>query len=239
MYLSLSNFKTKHSYISDLKITVVETQYTAMGTFKDRYHYCLYCETPKPIVKIIRHLEAKHMDEMLVQSFSRMDIKSKERKKITTDLRLQGNHRHNLEVIEKGEGVLLVAKASSDPSKSWADYVPCKQCFGYYVKQELSRHKCPTIEGDEMRKKGTVKEGRGIIESARNKFSEESAEILAPMLDDEVGDVVKKDPLIREILDLEIQKGEYMKPLWVKEIRQRLRLLGKDNIFLQKAAQNM
>jgi hypothetical protein len=177
----------------------------------------------KPIQKIVRHLERYHGDKPEVKKFMAMPKKSEARKAVTSKLRLAGNHQHNI----KSEGDLIVARRTAT---SAAEVVLCVNCLGYYAKESLYRHKCPVVKNSPtgpVRKPGSVRAGRQLFSTARKDFSSEGAEIFAAMTVDDISEAVKNDVVARELLELQLQKGEGSKFQWRKQIRHKLRLLGR------------
>jgi hypothetical protein len=182
------------------------------------------------VQKIVRHFERKHKDELEVKKFLSMPKQSEQRKAITTKLRNLGNHNHNVSVLKKKEGSLIVARRLGGEAKSLDDVALCKNCLGYYAKDSLYRHHCSVFSmtpAGLAKKPGTVKEGKGILESTVRGLSAEAADIFSTMLMDDVGLAVRNDDVAVEFLELQLQKGEGHKPNWKKQIRYRLRLLGR------------
>lgn len=198
------------------------------GNVKGRTNYCVFCQSPNK--KIIRHLERTHAEEKEVRKFKKLKPGSALRRRITTKLRLQGNHLHNHAVMETGEGTLLVMRALKDKSKSAEDYYPCISCKGWYMKEELRRHTCPHLSHSDrgpIRRRGSLKEGKQMKINFSLNCSAEVAAFYGPMRDDDILKAVKFDPVANELLDLELQKGEGDKPRWLKQYRYKWRLLGR------------
>jgi hypothetical protein len=179
----------------------------------------------------VRHLERQHKDKKEVKKFVGLPKNSAQRKMLTTKLRLQGNNAHNMRVVAERKGDLVVVKSSINADgKSVEDYVPCVTCKGWYVKDELRRHKCPIVlntPSGPSRKRGTVKEGRQLVDNARSGCSAQAAAVLAKMKDDKILRAVKDDPVAVALLELELQKGDGDRRSWIKNMRYRLRLLGR------------
>jgi hypothetical protein len=66
-----------------------------------------------------------------------------EKQKAAQVLHNLGNNHHNAQVIWKGKGELIVARAPSDDSE-WDSrtYAPCDLCFSWFKEDELYRHIC-------------------------------------------------------------------------------------------------
>jgi hypothetical protein len=74
----------------------------------DRRHACLFCGELSS--KIARHITTKHKEEKEVAVALSFRKKSKERKKELTRLRLKGDYHHNMNMLETGEGELVVVR---------------------------------------------------------------------------------------------------------------------------------
>jgi hypothetical protein len=176
------------------------------------------------VQKIVRHLERFHKEESDVKKFMSLPKKSEARKSLTTKLRLAGNHKYNLE-ISQGP-VIVVRRTKTKP----AEIVLCVNCLGYYAKGSLYRHRCKVVRNSPVgpvKKPGTVKQGRQLFNMAKKGYSVEAADIFAAMTVDEVSEAVKNDELAGELLELQLHKGEGAKIHWRKQIRHKLRLLGR------------
>jgi hypothetical protein len=152
-----------------------------------------------------------------------MPKQSEARKSVTSKLRLAGNHQHNV----KSEGDLIVARRMEAAA---SEVILCVNCLGYYAKGSLYRHRCPVVRNSPtgpVRKPGSVRAGRQLFSLARKVFSREGSEIFAAMTVDDISEAVKNDEVARDMLELQLQKGEGSKIHWRKQIRHKLRLLGR------------
>ena len=63
---------------------------------------------------------------------------------LLTKIRNLGSHKHNMRILEAGEGFLDVVHrpTQKDPNST---FLPCQYCLGYYSRSELWRHceRCP------------------------------------------------------------------------------------------------
>ena len=92
---------------------------------KSKLHYCCYCPDYQGGTKISRHLRIKHSNENEVKKA--MDEKDPEVAILSfARLKLRGDHLHNLEVMIKKCGYLVVARAN--PNENPEDYMPCAFC---------------------------------------------------------------------------------------------------------------
>lgn len=86
------------------------------------------------------HLMASHSDIKEVQ-----DIDTD--KNNFTLIRYKGVDKHNIKVFEDGTGEIIVTRISQNTDV--LNYLPCKQCRGWFSKLELWRHKTTCIiQGD-------------------------------------------------------------------------------------------
>jgi hypothetical protein len=123
----------------------VKVQFTNSKDGKKKYdklQFCLYCG--KGSTSVRRHYLLLHKTEPEVKQILDQPLNSSERKLKLLKLRHAGNFKHNTEVLEKNEGLLVTSTKSSNAT-SPEDYLPCKSCLGFYYKANLWRHRkaCP------------------------------------------------------------------------------------------------
>jgi hypothetical protein len=156
--------------------------------------------------------------------------KSEARRKITSELRQEGNFLHNVEAVAENAGVVIVAK---DP-KHVRDFVPCCKCKAFLQKDDIYRHRCK-FESDggdtgskcPQKKPSRLQMGKQVLEGAVRNVGGEAAQLLASMKNDNIGLAVKSDALAQDLLDRELEKGQGKREKWKKPTRYRLRLLGR------------
>lgn len=104
----------------------------------DKRYFCLFCD--KSYAKIKAHLIFKHEETVEVaEMMSKETVKSQNRYLVR--LRNLGNHKHNCEVMRKGEGSIIVVYRPQAGEIALAEnFVPCPNCYGYYEKSQLWRH---------------------------------------------------------------------------------------------------
>lgn len=85
-----------------------------------------------------RHLERTHSEEPLVAGILAMR-NSDHKKKAFDKLRLTGDFNHNMEVLEKQDGELLVMRRPSKENK-YQEYLPCIYCYGFIHENDMYRH---------------------------------------------------------------------------------------------------
>ena len=117
-------------------ITVKSSNNTRHSRAWDKRYYCVYCE--KPFAKIPRHLEDRHKSEADVaklitliptkeDSQDTRRLKFQLRKNIIDELRRKRNYNHNISVLQKGHGELIVKRCP--PKKvSYTSFLPCEYC---------------------------------------------------------------------------------------------------------------
>ena len=167
----------------------------------DKKQFCYYCSEPQ--AKLPRHLDSVHRlepDVVLLRCKS-----GKSRKQQLCKLRNLGNHLHNSDVLRKGEGTLIVAYRPSNADENPNLYGPCPHCYGYYVRRDLWKHKCPFRPDASTSGNGTSKRlGRVAMQSDLLKpspitVSSQMKTILGSMKKDNVSMAVKTDKLIQEL----------------------------------------
>ncbi|XP_072182362.1 uncharacterized protein [Diadema setosum] len=206
-------------------VIVMSTNFHEDGRRKwDKKYICLYCE--KPVTKLPRHLVKVHYNEAAVIDFvHEKDQTTKEAK--LAKLRNLGNHRHNMDVLQKGKGSLMVKKRPS-PGADPRDYIPCSYCYAYYVKRDLWKHDCP-LNGlrDKSKEKSGESEETVLSVSHRDCTLEElRAEVLGMNKMDDVSHCISYDPLILELAQKECLKLNHDRDEAIS-IKLRLRELGR------------
>lgn len=109
----------------------------------DKTNYCTFCFNPVK-GKISRHLLCgKHSDKLRVLEIKMLPKKSKERVIKLEILANEGNFKHNIEVMKKGTGNLVVARRVSmrdDIEEGHQTYLPCEYCLKFVVSRHLGSH---------------------------------------------------------------------------------------------------
>lgn len=118
------------------KVTVNVMQKNGHRT-QSKAQYCVYCG--KSNVKMARHLQGKHEDEVDVAHAFSFPVGSKERKLLLETIRNKGNWQHNLKVLEGGNGEIVTWKRPSEKA-SVNDYLPCQHCCAMFKKTGLWQH---------------------------------------------------------------------------------------------------
>ena len=80
-----------------------------------------------------------------------------------TNMRNTGNHLHNVDVLRKKKGTLIVChRPSEEDSRNLEDYTPCSECLGYFKRTLLYKDDCP-VSFELPRKKGTKQVNKGEL----------------------------------------------------------------------------
>lgn len=184
-------------------------------------------------------MATKHQDEQRVVEYLNESDKDKKTEKLCL-IRNMGIHLHNCQVLREQEGKLIVAKRpgpKQDKTPIVEDYGPCQQCYGYYVRSELWRHKCPISqemnEGNVRGKKRRQAVSCKLLLPPPKGVSQKLNQVLHSMKADAVSRVAKSDHLI-----LALGEKLYLKVGHDKEqhgyIRTKMRELARLLIHLRE-----
>ncbi|PIK49808.1 hypothetical protein BSL78_13310 [Apostichopus japonicus] len=146
--------------------------------------------------KLPRHLFSNHGSEKDVQEVMSFDKKSKQRKNLLNLLRNKGNHAHNIEVIREQRGYLIPSKRPqyNVPSDT---YIPCDQCFGYYMKSKMWKHVKNCAAQVKKRKRGTRHQSRcALLLPVAMPVEDSFRQILGTMVNDDISLICRNDRLI-------------------------------------------
>jgi hypothetical protein len=176
------------------KIVVIATNNVGARKY-DKVSYCYYCQ--KPQSKLPRHLVKVHATEAEVASYI-AENNSEKKGVALLKLRNHGNHRHNADVIKKGEGqfyVMYRPRAEAD----YRDYRCCRYCFGCLAKNTLWKHACPLApkEADGSSVCGLRKCGLNLTDGNDTTTSAVGwAGLVAGFRNDEISQIAQRDHLI-------------------------------------------
>ena len=169
----------------------------------DKIHYCKFCGN-QIRSKMSRHLLNVHADETSVKEILLMAKGSKERRAGLQRLTNEGNFSHNIDIIQKGKGEIVVGKRFAN--KSAHDYTACEFCKRFESKKNLWRHmkSCAARKeyfgrtGEEnARRLLAIKRGTSLVSNAAFAATgEHTKELFDRMRDDEVKSIVVSDELI-------------------------------------------
>lgn len=111
--------------------------FKSISILKKNRHACYYCGPgTKLLSKCLRHINAIHWKESEVIKMNLM--KREERLLVQEKIRNLGDYLHNLDVIERGYGELLVKISSKNHNA--AKYIPCDSCFAFHLISQIGRH---------------------------------------------------------------------------------------------------
>jgi len=117
------------------------------GTTKKKPNFCAYCGIQ--ITKLERHLIRIHKDEVNVKKFLLFAKGTVARKNALALIRAEGNDKHNVSVLQKKEGTLILARARAKKAPEESnplDFSVCVNCKRYFTGPDLYRHKCPKVQ---------------------------------------------------------------------------------------------
>lgn len=104
----------------------------------DKRQVCVFCE--EWVLKLPRHLENHHSNEAPVQEILSHPKKSKARAELLKIIQNEGNHKHNISVLESQSGSIIPVKRPSGYA-DYRDYLPCDECFGWYISSDMWKHR--------------------------------------------------------------------------------------------------
>ncbi|XP_052230128.1 uncharacterized protein LOC127844152 isoform X2 [Dreissena polymorpha] len=156
--------------------------------------YCYYCKNLYKS-KMSKHLFAVHAAEPRVRKISQMELKSKSKRAELQKLKNEGNFNHNVEVLQKGEGNLIVYRRPGVPANAY-DYIHCRFCKGFYHHKLLWSHvKTCSFKPDEAEN-----------DTERNFIREARCEI-APFLQQQDEDIEMLDEVIDKMKETKENPG--------------------------------
>lgn len=188
----------------------------------DKHHFCTFCGV-EIHSKISRHLLQVHKDEPRIMQINLLPPKSKKRLIDLEILENEGNFKHNVDVISKGEGNIVVARREEDNMYEVKDYLPCEYCkkfvliknmwthhktcavFHFYYKTPKGPEDIENEDEDDIENNG-VRRGRNLLNSALHGNTDSSiVKLLSRMKNDDIKECVVKDQLIRRFAALRVE----------------------------------
>ena len=210
---------------------------------KDRFDKRLACAICGKLMKyrIVAHLESVHKDDPKVATA--LNRKGKKKKMALQQLKHIGNFKHNLKVLAKGEGALIVARRPKKRCLS-EDFTPCLHCLGFYKRADLWRHNKICAHRKKNEKEGCRESGllansilflEGALQDHKSSTEKASTElrnlVLLKMRKDDITKTVESDELALKLGHILLQKlGSRRKA----NIAQRLRQLGRLSLELEE-----
>jgi len=164
-----------------------------------------------------------------------------ERKMGLKRLKNLGTFQHNIDVLKRGNGEIIVVRRTSG-THSPHSYLPCSRCFGFFHKYDLWRHACPcdsdsssAADGkSETRSSAVVEISRTLLEGALSADTTDcqlKKHVLHRMREDKTYHVIRNDELILKF------GSSLLKRVGIKgrrRVASRMRLLAKLLCTLRK-----
>ena len=177
----------------------------------DKVHFCVFCN--KAIQsKISRHLLTVHKHNERVEEILKMDKRSRERRNALTLLANEGNLQHNVAVLKKGDGKIVVSHRTQGHNQHQSsEYSPCAECHKFVLRKRLWHHykqcvkKRAADRTEKAKKEHSKKQFGYAVTQSRALLSgmvcgddeEYLQDVMERMRDDDVKQVVQGDALIR------------------------------------------
>jgi hypothetical protein len=189
-------------------------KHTGCKQVYDKINYCTYCM--KAISsKISRHLLSVHKADSRVSDILTLPKRSPERMAKLELLANKGNFKHNLEVIKRNEGFLVVGRRESNlKDYKSTSYLPCNFCKKFILKKTLWLHSrnCSIKKvmgmstSEHQSSSNPVRLSRQLLSSALlEEVDSGVSKLLSRMHHDEITDEVQKDVLIRMYAALKVE----------------------------------
>ena len=195
-------------------IYITKISVNAAGKRVQARQACLYCK--KIVAHIQPHLLSRHADEKQVRKGYGLDNqqeattsnKHPKHKKVMQEIPLkdkiilQGNHTHNMAVLENG-GEFILSRRPKD-SFNHEEYGPCPNCLDWMKRTTISKHQkqCISRQGTSSDNASKQTKGELLVESddISGRLHEVSKlmkdEVLSIMTPDEISEVARKDECI-------------------------------------------
>ncbi|RXG73974.1 hypothetical protein Avbf_01616 [Armadillidium vulgare] len=179
------------------RITLALSKNTKDKRFHDKVFACYYCS--KLLTNMRIHYLRRHPEEKEVREIQQYPVGRPERGTLLFRLRNLGNFKHNVDVIKKNEGILLINRRPNRKCdrQNYMNYVPCKYCYGFFYKYDLTNHCKSCTFNKDKDCKHIISEGTLLLYEATSDLpSQNILDILSFMDRDEVFDVLCNDYLI-------------------------------------------
>jgi len=228
---STARGRSRISSSSHGKVTVGMAKRSSGKRVRDKKLACFVCR--KRVLWLSRHLSKAHSDHFMVaQVMSKIGVA---RKHGWQRLKNLGSFKHNVRVLKRRKGEIIVVRRSS--GKLGADqYLPCTRCYGFYYKYDLWRHRCPcnspessteetTRSGDILDNSRSLLEGAVSANKNIGHIDEHlKKHVLKHMRDDKTSSVIRSDTLILQFGSAQLKrigiKGQ-------RRIATRMRILAR------------
>ena len=207
-------------------------------------HCCLYCQ--KSVSKMARHLIDCHRLENEVKKAYDLPVKSPQRRKLLEQLMCVGDYYHNMDVLEKGFGDLIVLRRPTEQEClarqiQYSDYTPCPGCLGFVMKRELWRHvrRCKDISLSDYSERCSPQQASRLLmfPIAQDISPQFQSDVINKMLDDDKTNITRNDWLILQLGSFMYQRyGSSQRALISQRMRLLARLLAELRNQMQKPA---
>ena len=177
-------------------IRVGHVTYLNNKRVRDKKLPCFLCKVA--VQWLSRHLERNHSDNVLVAQV--LAKTGAERLSGLKRLKNLGAFQHNVGVLSRGTGELIVARRTSGKASAHS-YLPCTRCFGFYHKHDLWRHICPCRDDKPKTSKDAIVNSRSLLDGALSAEGtgvdkDLKKHVLYRMRQDKRYDVIMTDELI-------------------------------------------
>lgn len=212
-----------------------ETKLCESGKRKGQLLYakenvCFFCE--KIFSNIQKHLEQKHSSQKEVKIISKLQKNSIERLNAQAMLRNKGNFAHNVRVLKAEEGELFVVRRPEETCSAEL-YLPCPDCYGFYMSYDLWKHKCPGrkgIEAHQLKQRGKIL----LIEATSSALDEDVKDLLSKISNPTLKDLIAQDDIIKKFVAYLVDKHSVDTKKQDAYIRERARNLGRFMLCVQE-----
>ena len=188
-------------------ITVLASDRSKSGLILKKHNACLFCgELQK---QLFAHYRAKHSSEKDVKALELLNKQQDSKDRLLRELKLKGNYNHNVAVMKRGYGSLIVSRCSmvnADPSK----YVGCPNCFQFLSEANFARHthKC---QNKDFSNPATLQQARAAKDActATDITDTKAFEILGELKKDKLGEIVRSDKTLRTYIQYRQQTESF------------------------------
>ncbi|RXG68807.1 hypothetical protein Avbf_01757 [Armadillidium vulgare] len=186
-----------------------------------RKQNCLYCM--KLVSGIGKHYLKVHYDKVDIKKILSLPVNSEERRRSLKILRLKGNFYHNICVLKRKEGIVIVPKRLQGKGSPYKpkDYIPCINCLGFYYKKDARRH-FAICNVSENQPKATIKKGYQLLYTHIYEFEKDVSDFFSGMNDDDVTAAARQDNLITSFVESMVNQRKN-----IRDNRQQVRLLSR------------
>lgn len=174
----------------------------------DSYHRCPFCD--KLVSNFSQHYESHNEDDDTLNRIKALKTEKddvsetankrrKERDRLFDLVRYASDNVHNVSVLKKKRGEILLDRRPSEASFDVSQYGPCPQCLSWIKKTVLARHSklCPNNKADFHQTKGALITSSDVLAQRIPSVASKSLmEVFAIMRNDKYGKRAKRDQII-------------------------------------------